>query len=185
MKPLESNLSIPTTNQSIAQQDSKLTTVDNFSSSSSTSFDDKTPVFVVNSATSLPEAGACLEEESGASSDIFSQIGNLVKSNKASTNKQLPNGLTDAKTEHKLNPLPLSVGNSPIRPEKVIDASTLVSAFPLLDFMRSPTLLFPVKSDSIEVHTDCYSNSFTKGDTSLAETNSTQDNMFRGFSVTR
>lgn len=168
-------MSAPSTNQFSAQQDSNLTTPDNVSSSSSsTSFDNKSSVFVVNSESSIPEVGAGVKEETCASSDIFGQIGNLVKCNQRHINKQLSNGLSGIENEHK----------SPIRPEKIMDTSAFVSAFPLLDFMRSPVLMFSMKPDNVGINSGCYINSFTKGDASLSQTKGTHDSTSNCYSGT-
>merc|ERR1712223_1551091 len=80
-----------------------------------------------------------------SSSDIFSQIGNLVKANQKSAKEQLPK-LTmnefiptyESKTK----------GNNTLKRSQ--EASSIISAFPLLDFMQSPHLMLPLQSDNLK-----------------------------------
>merc|ERR1711994_288484 len=80
-----------------------------------------------------------------SSSDIFSQIGNLVKANQKTANEQLPKPTMnefiptyESKTK----------GNTTLKRSQ--EASSIISAFPLLDFMQSPHLMLPLQSDNLK-----------------------------------
>ena len=127
---LEQTVDVPTslTNEVIAQTNSKT---------------------ISNSANLDVSEG--LNQRLAPSSDIFNQIGNLVKSNEMCKNEQLPKHPSGLGNETKLAKSPPSkmadkYKQSLTRTEEV---SNVVSAFPLLDFMRSPVLMFPTKSDDV------------------------------------
>merc|ERR1711994_550536 len=78
-------------------------------------------------------------------SDIFSQIGNLVKTNQKSANEQLPKA-----TMNEFIPTYESKTKGNTTMKRSQEASSIISAFPLLDFMQSPHLMLPLQSDNLK-----------------------------------
>lgn len=105
---------------------------------------------------------------SSSSCDIFSQIGNLVRSNEIPENEQLPSTMTNKSGDPNKNEI------LPTSPEKVNrskEASSIISAFPLLDFMRSPILLTPLKTDKNFNTSNISNHEITKDDNFLHQMN--------------
>ena len=153
-KSFELDVPALSTNQFIAQQNPNTITPDDaFSTLSSiNSLGNKSPV-VVNPTS--PEIYDERMEGTCSSTDIFSQIGNLVKPNQTSINKQLPSTTSNRKDDFSLPISPVKTNNSLKRSE---EASSIISAFPLLDFMRSSVLMFPLESDSLKPTDISYHN---------------------------
>ena len=105
-------------------------------------------------------------ENTSSSCDIFSQIGNLVRSNQIPEDKQLP--YTMGKSDEDTNQNETSP-TSTTKLKRSKEASSIISAFPLLDFMRSPVLMTPVKSENHFHHNNISSPSNTKDDYFLHE----------------
>ena len=111
------------------------------------------------------------EEKDGnisSSCDIFSQIGNLVRSNEIPENEQLPctmNNHSGDPNKNKISP------TSQTRVNRSKEASSIISAFPLLDFMRSPILLTPPKTDNNFNTSNISNHEITKDDNFLHKMN--------------
>ena len=87
-------------------------------------------------------------EHSSSSTDIFSQIGSLVQSTHTSIDKQLSSDNLNIKDNGMGIETPMSPQKRHNSLKKSEEASSIISAFPLLDFMRSPVLMFPDRLDS-------------------------------------
>ena len=125
-----SGISILSTNQLIAQPNSNAITSDN---------------------PTLSETKKEQEKYISSSSDIFSQINNLVRSNQASVNEpQLSNSTSNEKSHNRDVTSSTPEGKVEGTCSRSKEASSIISAFPLLDFMRSPLLMIPAKSDNLK-----------------------------------
>ena len=91
-----------------------------------------------------------------SSSDIFSQIGNLVKANQKSANEQLPK---ETMNESIPTYESKTKGNNTMKRSQ--EASSIISAFPLLDFMQSPHLMLPLQSDNLKTINEVSKNDDT------------------------
>ena len=95
-----------------------------------------------------------------SSSDIFSQIGNLVRENRKIANEQLPHSTTNDGTRDKSIPTSESKTKGSTIQKRSQEASSIISAFPLLDFMQSPHLMIPLQSDNSKTKNG-FSNNYT------------------------
>ena len=102
------------------------------------------------------------EKDISSSSDIFSQIGNLVRTTQMSVNQQLPNLATTEKAPNKsiLSSESITKGSNTLKRSQ--EASNIISAFPLLDFMQSPHLMIPLQSESFKINNSIPTTEITK-----------------------
>ena len=138
----EPGISILSTKQPIAQQNSARMITTNTTSSTLAS-----PNGLQSNSMPIDNlvcSGTNEEKHKNISSscDIFSQIGNLVRSNEIPENEQLPCTRTNNSGHPNQNEI-----SSQTKVNRSKEASSIISAFPLLDFMRSPILMTPLKTE--------------------------------------
>jgi hypothetical protein len=136
----EPGISILSTKQPIAQQNSagmKNTTLSTLASPNGLQSHSMTIDNLVCSGTNEEK-----DKNISSSCDIFSQIGNLVRSNEIPENEQLPCTRTNNSGHPNQNEI-----SSQTKVNRSKEASSIISAFPLLDFMRSPILMTPLKTE--------------------------------------
>ena len=153
-----SNASVLLSNGPLAQSQSSIVST-NFTSSTSHNSSEITSSAVdsLNGVQNNQGEDKCRS----SSSDIFSQIGNLVRENQKIVNEQLPHSTTNDGTRDTSIPTSeLKTKGSTIQ-KRSHEASSIISAFPLLDFMQSPHLMLPIQSDNFKTK-----NGFSNNDTS-------------------
>ena len=156
-------------NDSVAQSQSSMK-VTNFSSSTSHNGSKNTSNGMDGTFT-VDQNVQKEDTDISSSSDIFSQIGSLVRTTQSSINQQLPNLTTTEKAPNKSIPSPESTTKGSNTLKRSQEASDIISAFPLLDFMQSSHLMIPLQSQNFKMNNSIPNTDVTKDENSEPEMN--------------
>ena len=164
-----SEVSVLSKNDSVAQSQSSMK-VTNFSSSTSHNGSKNTSNGMDGTFT-VDQNVQKEDTDISSSSDIFSQIGSLVRTTQSSINQQLPNLTTTEKAPNKSIPSPESTTKGSNTLKRSQEASDIISAFPLLDFMQSSHLMIPLQSQNFKMNNSIPNTDVTKDENSEPEMN--------------